>query len=150
DVLQPQPEATGDVDAGLDGEDVPRLHRRVVARDDVRVLMGLDTDPMAGAVHEVRPEAGGGDDPASGVVDLGRWAPRSHRAYRGFLRLLQHRVRVPNLAAGLPHREHARDVRAVPVLRPAEVTEDDVTRTDRPRRRIVVGTGSVLAGGHDR
>ena len=54
DVLEAEPEAAGQVDAGLDAEGVARRRGGVrVARDDVRVLVLLDADAVAGAVDEL-------------------------------------------------------------------------------------------------
>ena len=47
------PNRPGDVDAGLDAEGVAGRQRRAVAGDDVGVLVLLDADAVAGAVHEL-------------------------------------------------------------------------------------------------
>ena len=58
DVLEPQAEPAGQIDAGLHAERVTGHQRRGVAGDDVRVLVRLGADAVTGAVHEVVAEAG--------------------------------------------------------------------------------------------
>src|ERR671916_3491259 len=52
DVLQPQPEPPGHVDARLDRERVAGGQRGAVAGDDVGILVLLDPDAVAGPVDE--------------------------------------------------------------------------------------------------
>src|SRR3954454_23525544 len=48
DVLEPQAETPGHVDARLDAERVSRGERGAVAADDVRILVRLGTDAVTG------------------------------------------------------------------------------------------------------
>ena len=61
DVFEPHPPLAGHVDPRLNAKRVPRLKWDVVALDDVRVFVFLETDAVAGAVHDValdlRPES---------------------------------------------------------------------------------------------
>src|ERR671915_2246292 len=52
DVLDPRAPAVGDVDPGLHAEGVARLERLWVGGDDVRLLVDLQADPVAGAMDE--------------------------------------------------------------------------------------------------
>src|SRR5262249_34804920 len=112
DVLEPEPEAPGEVDAGLDAERVARLERRPIAGHDVRLLVGLDADAVAGAVDEPVAQAGTGDDAPRRRVHLLTGYADTRRPYRLLLRVDQHGVRVAHLRRRLAHDEQARDVRA--------------------------------------
>ena len=69
--------------------------------DDVRVLVLLDADAVAGAVDEVVAVAALGDDaPGDGVDVLARRAD-DRRRHRGPLRLVQHGVQVAELGRRL-------------------------------------------------
>src|SRR5439155_9690423 len=149
DVLQPQPEAPGQVDARLHAERVPGHERRGVAGHDVRVFVGLGADAVTGAVHEVVAVASVGDDVARRRVDVFAPGTDGGRADTGLLRLDQHRIRVADFRVGLADDEHARDVGAVPAHRAAEVAQHDIARRDDARARVVVRAGRVLAGGDD-
>ena len=85
DVLEARAEAVGEVDAGLDREDVARDERLCVAGDDERLLVLVEPDAVAGAVEEVLPVARIGDDRTRGRVD--RLARRSDlsRGEAGFV-----------------------------------------------------------------
>src|SRR5262245_60989371 len=63
DVLEAEPEAAREVDAGFDAERVAGLERGPVAGHDVGLLVGLDADAVAGAVDEPVAEAGVADAP---------------------------------------------------------------------------------------
>src|SRR6476646_6488140 len=69
DVLEPQAEAPGHVDARLDAERVPGCERGAVATDDVRILVRLRTDAVTGAMHEVLAVAAVVDHVARDRVD---------------------------------------------------------------------------------
>ena len=69
DVLEAEAEAPGQVDAGLDREGVPGDEPVAVADHDVGVLVLLDADAVAGAVHEEVAVAGVVDDVAGRGVD---------------------------------------------------------------------------------
>ena len=58
DVLEPHPEATGEVDPRLDREGVAHRQRRPVPGHQIGILVLLDPDPVPGPVDEVLPEAG--------------------------------------------------------------------------------------------
>src|SRR5206468_9228484 len=57
DVLDPDPEPAREVDARLDAERVPGLEALMVARDQVRLLVGLEPDPVPEPVDERVAEA---------------------------------------------------------------------------------------------
>src|SRR6266540_135367 len=62
DVLQPHAPPSGHIDAGLDAVGVSGFEREDVALHDVRVLMFVEADAVAGPVDEVLPIACIGDD----------------------------------------------------------------------------------------
>ena len=70
DVLDPHPEAAGEIDAGFDREAHPGHHRPFLALDHVRRLVRGHADPMTGAVDELRPVPGVDDHPPGGPVPL--------------------------------------------------------------------------------
>ena len=72
DVLDARAVPAVEVDARLDAEGIARLERPRVARNDVRVFVALETNPVAGSMDEVLPEARVGDDLAPCRVDVFR------------------------------------------------------------------------------
>src|SRR5919108_1642669 len=66
DVLDADPEPSGEVDPRLDGEAHPGPERLAVAGHEVRLLVHVQADPVAGAVHEQNPETRPFDDLACG------------------------------------------------------------------------------------
>src|SRR6185437_9630919 len=127
------------VDARLDGERHARLERDRVALDDVRVLVRLKADTVAGAVDEPLAVAGVGDDPARRPVDAlggdagldadgGRFlgVVEDLEVLREFVRSAADRVGAS--AVGAVARRH----------RPADVNHDDVAVLDDPVGDLVV------------
>src|SRR5690606_23154367 len=70
-VLDADAAETGDVDAGLDGEGDAGDEGDVLVGGDVGLLVNVEAEAVAGAVEELRAQAGGLDDGAGGAVDLG-------------------------------------------------------------------------------
>src|SRR5436309_15397409 len=70
DVLDAGSAAAGQVDPGFDGEGVARPKGCPVARHQVRILVLLQADAVAGAVHEELAVAGAVDDRPGGGVDV--------------------------------------------------------------------------------
>src|SRR5919197_870503 len=58
DVLDTHAEAAGEVNAGLDGERHTRAKRLGVPRDEVRMLVAVEADPVPGPMDEVRAVSG--------------------------------------------------------------------------------------------
>ena len=73
-----------------------------VAGDDVRVLVLLDADAVAGAVDELLAPAGLGDDPPGRGVDLLARRADDRRGHRGLLGVEQHGVGLGHLRSGSP------------------------------------------------
>src|SRR5205807_1852989 len=92
DVLDAGPPLALDIDARLDGEGVARRQTFAVAGHDVRVLVLLQPDAVARAVHEVRPVPALGDDAAGDGVDVFARNARARGAHGLGLRMLQHGV----------------------------------------------------------
>ncbi len=87
------------------------------------------------------------------VHPLARCA-HDRRGHRGPLGVVQHRVRLGDLARRLADVHAAGDVAAVADAlgvehRAAEVAQHDLARPDHPAARLVVGAGGVGAGRHD-
>src|SRR5437764_2095546 len=78
EVLDPHPEASGQVDARFDGDDVPRLKRRLVALGQPRRLVDLEAHAVAEPVAELIAAPGLLDRPARGGVHLAAAGPRAH------------------------------------------------------------------------
>ena len=87
DVLDPDAELSGQVDAGLDREAHARHQRLLLALDHVRRLVGGDADAVAGPVDELLAVPGLGDQPARGPVDLLAGDAGPDRVDPGLLRL---------------------------------------------------------------
>ena len=77
----------------------PGCERQVVARDHVRVLVGLDADAVTGAVDEPVAVAGVGDDVARRRVDGGARRADGRRLHGALLRVDEHRVGRGDLGA---------------------------------------------------
>ena len=71
-VLHANADVSGQVDAGLDGEDLPLADGLVVCGGDVARLVVDEADLVAKAMREVIAPAGVLDDLACGEVDLGK------------------------------------------------------------------------------
>ena len=124
--------------------------RQLVALDDVRVLVCLDADAMAGAVDELLAVSGSRDDRASGRVDVLTGRAHGGRLHRRGLCCEQHVVGVTDLGRRLADGHATSDVAAVAVERSAEVAEHDLVAANDPRARVVVRARRVLTRGDDR
>src|SRR4051794_4759078 len=69
DVLDPRTVSAGEVDPGLDAERRADRERLVVARDEVRLLVPLEADPVAGSVDELLAVPLAVDDVAGRPID---------------------------------------------------------------------------------
>src|SRR5262249_18697013 len=148
DVLDPGSPATGEVHARLDAEGHTWLEEEVVAGDDVRLLVDLQTDAVAGPVHEHLAVPGLGDQVTRGRVDRLRGHTWTHRVHGRLLGGLQDRVRLWDVSiTRFADRIGASGVRVVPVReRSADVDDDHVARLDHPVRQRMVRTGAVGSG----
>src|SRR6185369_10581218 len=112
DVLDPDAEAAGQVDARLDAERDAGPKRLGVAAHEIRLLVTLEADPVTRPVEELGSEPAILDDPPRGRVDRLAGGPRPDRARGADVRLPDQlvdlevrRVRRPFLArAGDPDR----------------------------------------------
>ena len=150
DVLDARAVRAG-VDARLDGERVPGHQGLGVAGHDVGILVGLQPDAVAGAVHEELAVAGRGDRlPGRRVDGLGGDAGPDGRA-RGLLGGLEHAVVLGELRRRLADGVGAGAVRAVAAGHgPADVHHDHVAGLEDPPGRGVMRAGGVRPGRHDR
>ena len=76
---------------------MPGGERPLVALDDVRVLVLLHADAVAGAVDEVLAVPGVGDDPPADPVDVLARRADGGRGHAGLLGLVQHGVGLGDL-----------------------------------------------------
>src|SRR6266511_4231875 len=150
DVLDPRPEAAGQVDAGLDRERHARLQRLPVAGHDIGVLMLVQADAVAGPVDEVLAVARGGDHVAAGGVDRLGGDAGPDRGAAGELGGVQHRVRLLEAGRRFADDQRAGGVGAIAVQPAADVDHHRVARLDDSPGGDVVGAGGVRAGADDR
>ena len=103
-VLDPDAAVLGKVDAGLDGHDVAGGERSVRRPGHPRVLVDLQADAVAGAVHEgVAPARLVDDGPAGGVDVLGLGArPRPRPDPGGLASRPRRRASAAGSALGSP------------------------------------------------
>ena len=130
DVFQPDAEAAGQIDAGLDREHHALLQHRLRGRGDVGRLVAIDAHAVAGAVDEVLAVAGILDDTARRGVDL----PCLH-AGPGCLQRRLHRLLDDGVDLTIAFRRaadhgHARDVGGEAVLAAADVDDHSVAFLD--------------------
>src|SRR6476620_7381552 len=149
DVLDPDPEPAGEVDAGLDGEAHARLQGLLLALDHVRRLVRRDADAVTGAMDELGAVPRLGDDRTRHPVDLlaGHAGPDGVEA-----RLLggpHDVVHLLHLVARFTDRHRARRVRTVAVPQPPEVQHDRVAGLDHAVAGLVVRIGAVRSGADD-
>ena len=78
------------------------LERKVVARDDVGLLVHRQPDAVTGAVHERLRQAFGREHVARDGVHLFRGHPGAHRLDGGLLGALQHRITPATSGSGSP------------------------------------------------
>ena len=149
DVLDARAPRVAHVDPRLDAEGVARHQRLGVGGDDVRLLVGLHADAVAGPMQERLAVAGIGDDVARDGVDLGRRDAGAHRIARRGLRLAQDREETSEVGRRLADERRPRRVAGVSGLRPADVEDDRIPGTDRAGPGLVVRAGRVGSGGND-
>ena len=118
------------------------------------MLVGLDPDAVAGAVHEELAVPGVVDDLPGRSVDLG--ARRAHRgcSHARCMGGMQYLVQLGEPAGRRSNVDAAGDVGAVahpvgPGHRPTDVEQDRFTNADDPVTRLVVRAGRVGARRHD-
>src|SRR6266851_7609916 len=151
DVLDANAEPTRDIDAGLDRERHARLEGLVVAADEVRMLVPVETDAVSGAVDEPFAVTGLVDNaPRSGVNGCGCRA-RAHGRVAGFLRSPHHVVHSTHLVIHVSADvDGARDVGAVPLPCSAEVEHDGVAGCDAATAGLVMWRRAVRTRRDDR
>src|SRR5690625_4452244 len=121
------------VEARLNGEGHPRHEWSCVAGHEVRLLVGLQTDPMPDAMDEVLAKTGVGEDLACYRVNLLRGHTWTDMIDRGLLRALQHLVTTGVLLVGFADHVGACLVRAIPVRGgSADVDHHWLARLDHP------------------
>src|SRR5687767_10978869 len=98
EVLDPHPDVTGQVDARLDGYDVPGGERALGARGQARLPVDLKADPVPKPVAEVIPVPRLGDQRARGGVDILALGARRDGRGRLGLRALDEVVDLPGAA----------------------------------------------------
>src|SRR6476659_2330970 len=91
-VLDPDAKAARQVDAGLDGGDLPRGEDVVGALREPRALVDLEADPVPERVAEVLAVPGAVDHPAGSAVDVLALDPGGDRLQPGLLGLPHHLV----------------------------------------------------------
>ena len=122
----------------------------VVAGHDVRVLVRLQPDAVAGAVDEQLAVAGRLDDVAGGRVDAGGGDARPGPVARRLLRRLQHLVEREEVGAGVADGVRPGRVRAVAGRhRAADVDDHRLAGPDDPVGQLVVRAGAVRPGRDD-
>src|SRR5690606_11638438 len=102
DVLDADAEPAGQVDAGFDGEAHARHERLLLGVDHVGRLVRGDADAVPGAVDEVLPVAGVGDDRAGRPVDVLAGGAGAHGVESGLLGGAHEVVDAALLVGGLP------------------------------------------------
>src|SRR5712691_6438974 len=95
DVLDPNAEATFEIDPGLDAEGHAHLERRAVAANEIRRLVSVETDPVTGAMEERLTVSGRGDGRARSGVDLLHGHPRANGLERNLVGPIDDLVDVP-------------------------------------------------------
>jgi hypothetical protein len=149
DVLDPRA-VRPRVDARLHRERHARLERIAVSGHDVRVLVRLEPDAVAGPVEEGRAEAGPGDRLARGRVDRLGGHAGPHRGAGRLLGVVQDLVVRGELGRRLAESVGPGAVRAVPGgHRAADVDHHDIARGQHPVRHLVVRAGRVRPGPDD-
>ena len=150
DVLDASAVPAGDVDAGLDGERHARLERLGVTRDDVRVLVRLEPDAVAGAVHEPLAVPGGGDQLSCGGVHRVARGAGAYGLDRARLGVEEDSEVVEEVLRGVANRVGAGAVGAVAVGRGStDVDDDGIADLDNAFADVMVGACGVRAGPHD-
>ena len=118
---------------------MPSSSGKVVARDDVGLLVHRQPDAVPGAVHERLGQAFGGQHVARGGVDLFGGDAGPHRLDGGLLGALQHRIAPRHFGIGLADAVGARRVGVVArFVRAADVDDDDVAGAQFAVRALVV------------
>ena len=102
DVLDPRSPAIRDVDPRLHAERVALAQRLRIGFDQVRLLVGLQSDAVAGAMGEQRSVAGVGDDFAGDAVDVPRRNPGSNGVAGRGLASWRTAYRSWNSSGGMP------------------------------------------------
>ena len=149
DILDPNAEAAGDVDAGLGAADAVFGHEGLTAGIGKGRLVDVQTEAVAEAVAEVVPEAGFRDDRSCGAVDFASGDAGPAGGDAGKLGLQDGVIDLFHLIRRLAERDGAGHVAAVSVLQAAEVHGDEVPRLKHGIARDAVGLAGVLTGDDD-
>ena len=106
--------------------------------------MHRQSDPMAGAVHEVLRQAGLSQHIPGRGVDLFGGDTGAHRCHRSGLGSLEHRILRGDLVGRLAEAVGAGGIRVVAGFhRSADIDDDDVTGLQNPIGTFVVRVGAV-------
>ena len=144
-VLDPDAELPGQVDARLDGDDVAGPQLVLGARRQPRALVHLQPDAVAEPVPEALAVARRLDQLARDGVGVAAGEARAERLERGRLGLADQLVDLARLGAGVAGGEGAGAVRAVAVELGAHVEDDELARR-RSRARPGSACGSAPFG----
>ena len=144
EVLDPDAEAAGDVDAGLDRDDVAGAEHVVGALAEARRLVDLEADAVAEAVAELVAVAAVADDRPRDLVGGGSRHAGADRLQRLALGVADELVDLARLALDLADGERPRAIRAVAVDLRAHVEDDEVPGADLALGRQRVGKRAVL------
>ena len=150
DRLEAEPEGAGNVDPGLDREDVAHLQRRRVAGAQIGRLVDLQPEAVARPVQEALALAGSLDHLAGLAVDLLAGHAGRHGGDGRVVGGEYHGVGLLHLGGGRRREEDAGEVGEVAVDEAAEVEQQRGGRVDRRVARLVVGERAVRARGDDR
>src|SRR4051794_63178 len=145
EILDPDPAAPGEIDAGLDGHDVALRERAARLLGEARILVDEQAHPMTEPVSERLAEPRRLDAVARRRVDA--------RAGRAWLDGREPRelgveadvVRALKLVGKCPRRERARAVRAVAVDDAARVDQKQLVALDPPVARMCMRLRAVRA-----
>src|SRR3954471_17049135 len=155
DVLESNAIAPFEVDPRLDAEGHPRLERRGVAVDEVRVLVAVEPDPMAETMQEGLAVATRFDRVSRRAVDRFATNAGVNLVRRGGVGVVDELidpqelgVRGPAVTTG--HPDGPRRVGGVAAEQAADVEDDGLARADPSVRREMVRRRRVRAGGDDR
>src|SRR5215207_2043856 len=149
EVLDPDPAQPAQVDAGLDGDDVPAREHVAGLRREPRRLVDEQADAVPEPVAERLAEPLPVDPTPRDPVHVLALFTDAYGGERLLLRRQADLVRARELVGKRPCRERARAVRAVAVDDAAGVDDDRLPGADRRVPWIGVRLGAVRAGGDD-
>ena len=150
DVLDPRPEAAGNVEPRLHAEGHARLQRQLVPGHDVGLLMRFEPDAVARAVNEELAEAGTDQGVAGQAIDSLAGDSGPHARHSQLLGVEKCGVGVAVLRPGIPQGICARLVAAVAVRhRSPDIHDHRVAALQHAIRHLVMRAGPIRPGGDD-